>query len=101
MRKSVVAPFVLKITDDPPRPVKSSRVCHVDLWFVAYADLARISDEKFVRQQFEAETGAMATAPVRNWSRLSPADLAARHITPRRPMRKSSPARSICSIGCG
>ena len=81
LRKSVVAPFVLKITDDPAAAGQTSRVCHVDLWFVAYADLARISDEKFVRQQFEAETGADANSSGSQLAPLSPADLSARHIT--------------------
>ena len=81
LRKAVVAPFVLKITDDPVAAGQSSRACHVDLWFVAYADLARISDEKFVRQQFEAETGADANSTSSQLVALSPSDLAARKIT--------------------
>jgi hypothetical protein len=81
LRKSVVAPFVLKITDDPSAAGQTSRACHIDLWFVAYADLARVSDEKFVRQQFEAETSADASNSSSQLVALSPADLTARHIT--------------------
>jgi hypothetical protein len=81
LRKSVVAPFVLKITDDPLAAGETSRACHIDLWFVAYADLAKISDEKFVRQQFEAETGGDANSSGSQLVALSPADLTARHIT--------------------
>jgi hypothetical protein len=81
-RKSVVAPFVLKITDDPSVAGQTSRACHIDLWFVAYADLARVSDEKFVRQQFEAETSADANSSGSQLIALSSADLTARHITP-------------------
>ena len=48
---------------------------------MAYADLARISDEKFVRQQFEAETSADANSSCSQLVALSEADLAARHVT--------------------
>ena len=94
----MVAPFVLKIDDDSTAG-KTSRVCHIDLWFVAYADLARISDEKFVRQQFEAETAADGNGSSSQLVALSPADLIIwPGILPRQPTRRSSPARSICSI---
>jgi len=48
MRPSIVAPFVLKIrkspSSNPDRPAR-----RVDVWFVAYGDLAMLGDDDFLR----------------------------------------------------
>jgi hypothetical protein len=53
VRPSVVAPFVLKIGEE--KETKTARPRRIDLWFVAYADLSKISDETFLKQQVAAE----------------------------------------------
>ncbi len=54
LRHSPVAPFVLKISgDDPSHPADTLR--RVDLWFVAYSNLEKLSDETFLKDQVRAE----------------------------------------------
>lgn len=81
MRKSVLAPMVLKLSD-----VKSesgtSTGRRVDLWFVVYADLARIADAEFLRQQFEAEAKPNTADSGLQLVALSPADLSSRNLVP-------------------
>jgi hypothetical protein len=56
VRPSVVAPFVLKISEE--KESKTARPRRIDLWFVSYADLSKISDETFLKQQVAAEAKA-------------------------------------------
>jgi len=49
-RPSVVAPFVLKISDDE----KSGTLRRADLWFVAYGKLDRLADESFWKSARES-----------------------------------------------
>ncbi|MDB5384438.1 MAG: hypothetical protein JWM11_84 [Planctomycetaceae bacterium] len=50
-RKSVVAPFVMKISQ--PEEGAGSIGRHVDLWFVAYGKLERLNSEEFLQGQFQ------------------------------------------------
>ena len=54
VRKSVVAPFVLRIKDEPD--AGHGRARRVDVWFVAHGDFDRLSDENFLKQQVDDET---------------------------------------------
>lgn len=79
VRKSVVAPFVLKITDE--KPVAQALPRKVDLWFVAYGDLRLMSDEDFLKGQISGGTGGDQAVF------LTDQELAARHIQPERDER--------------
>ncbi len=69
LRKSPVSPFVLKIAGDDPSE-KAGTLRKVDLWFVAYGDLKKLSDETFLKSQIndeakdapESERGKLLTA---------------------------------------
>jgi hypothetical protein len=78
-RKSVVAPFVLKITDE--KPVQGALPRRVELWFVAYGDLKKVSDETFLKGLTDGDskgnTGGF----------LSEQDLRQRNITPEKDER--------------
>lgn len=66
IRKSVVAPFVLKTKFDHPL-VDVAR--QVDLWFVAYGDLRKLQSEEFLMNQFassEAEDGVIRSHVLTN-----------------------------------
>jgi hypothetical protein len=54
VRKAVVAPFVLRIKDEPD--TGQGRPRRVDLWFVAHGDFDRLSNEDFLKQQVDSET---------------------------------------------
>ena len=53
LRKSVVAPFVLRITNEPN--AGQGRPRRVDFWFVAHGDFDVLKDEDFFNQQVDAE----------------------------------------------
>jgi hypothetical protein len=59
--QAVVAPFVLKIADDPGEG-KTATLRRLDLWFVAYGDLKKLSDASFVRAQASAAADAESAA---------------------------------------
>jgi len=80
-RRSVVAPFVLKITNVDAATNQPYTTYRLDLWFVAYGNFERTSDEQFLKQQFEAEVNTSADSSSPELRPLSPADLAARHIS--------------------
>ena len=65
LRKSVVAPFKLKISDAAAPGTAASGTAgtgtaetgrRVDLWFIVHADLDRIADADVLQREFEAET---------------------------------------------
>ena len=60
-RKAVVAPFILKIADE--KVSGAARPRRVDLWFVAYGDVHKMTDETFVKQSVDAEAAAAPDAP--------------------------------------
>ena len=50
-RRSVVAPFILKISQDGSEPQGLAR--RVDLWFVAYGSLDKLAGDDFLKDQFQ------------------------------------------------
>lgn len=80
LRKSVVAPFVLKITDE--KPVAGALPRRVDLWFVAYGDLKLMSDEDFLKGQAGGNNPNGDHAAF-----LTDQELASRQIQPERDER--------------
>lgn len=80
LRKSVVAPFVLKITDQ--KPVAGALPRRVDLWFAAYGDLRLMSDEDFLKGQLSSNNPNGDQAAF-----LTDQELAARQIQPERGER--------------
>jgi hypothetical protein len=81
VRKSVLAPMVLKLSD-VKTDSGASTGRRVDLWFVVYADLTRIADAEFLRQQFEAEAKPNTADNGLQLVALSPAELSSRNIVP-------------------
>jgi hypothetical protein len=80
LRKSVVAPLKLKISDVAAGTSGTGR--RVDLWFVVYADLDRIADADVLQHGFEAETKSDSGGSAPKVVALSEAELTKRGITP-------------------
>ena len=78
VRKSVVAPFVLKITEEPS--TGASRPRRVDMWFVAYGDFDRLSDDEFVKQQINGDAKNARDGSLTEGTILSENQLTARGI---------------------
>lgn len=83
LRKSIVAPFVLKISDDKtPGANLSGTARRLDAWFVVHGDFARLTSEDFLLDQItpdarpDKEKGDFQGHP------LSASELAARSIAP-------------------
>jgi hypothetical protein len=53
-RKSVVAPFVLKITNGEGAPERRGR--RMDIWFVAYGSMKTLENQEFLQKQFKSAT---------------------------------------------
>jgi hypothetical protein len=86
-RRAVVAPLVLRISDDAAQ--KKSLGRRVDLWFVAYGDLKTLASDEFLEGQFR---GAESSSDAESDSRitlLTDADLKKRRIDP--PRKESDP----------
>jgi hypothetical protein len=66
LRKSVLAPFVLKTE----RENVATAGRHVDLWFVAYGDLERITSEDFLKSRTKAQEKPAGGAQPRGEGRL-------------------------------
>ncbi|HEX4141933.1 MAG TPA: hypothetical protein VHY91_00145 [Pirellulales bacterium] len=81
LRKSVVAPFKLKISDVAVAGTTGTGR-RVDLWFVVYADLDRIADADVLQHGFEAETKSDGGGSAPKVVALSEAELTQRGITP-------------------
>jgi hypothetical protein len=79
LRKSVVAPLKLKISDVAAGTAGTGR--RVDLWFVVYADLDRIADADVLQHGFEAETKSDSGSAPKVTS-LTEQELTKRGITP-------------------
>lgn len=76
VRRSVVAPFVLKMREGQGTGRR------VDLWFVAYGDFQRITSEKFLKERLQNATQSAADAELPSKSTtLSAAQLAERGLT--------------------
>ena len=81
LRKSVVAPFVLKISDANLEAGEAKSTKRVNVFFVMYADLDKVSDEQFLKAQVESEIKDNQSSQDTKFVILSAADLAARQIT--------------------
>jgi hypothetical protein len=53
-RKSVVAPFVLKISNGEGSPERRGR--RLDIWFVAYGSMKTLENQDFLQKQFKSAT---------------------------------------------
>jgi hypothetical protein len=78
VRKAVVAPFVLRITNEPN--ADQGRPRRVDLWFVAHGDFDRLSDEDFLNQQVAAEKKSKRSGALTEGTILTEDQLHARNI---------------------
>jgi hypothetical protein len=72
LRKSVTAPFVLKITDAQP----DTTMRRIDLWFVVHGQLEKVSDRKFLERHVKEEK----EGPVQMAFLLEPDELKTRGI---------------------
>ncbi len=77
-RKAVVAPFVLRIANEPN--AGQGRPRRVDLWFVAHGDFDRLSDEEFLKQQVNTETKSKQGGSLTEGAILTEDQLRARKI---------------------
>jgi hypothetical protein len=77
-RKAVVAPFVLRIANEP-NPGQG-RPRRVDLWFVAYGDFVRLSDEDFLKQQVDTEKKSQQGGSLTEGTLLREDQLRARNV---------------------
>lgn len=80
LRKAVVAPQILQINEEPGAGAIRPR--RVDVWFIAYGDIDRLSDEDFLKQQAEAESQANDQAGSDEGRVLTDAELAQRNLSP-------------------
>lgn len=84
LRKSVVAPFVLKISDAGEAGAATAR--RVDFWFVAYGDFTKLDNEEFWRTLRQSESSGEADeADEAHGSVLTPEELAERKIETEEP----------------
>lgn len=81
VRKSIVAPFVLAVTDADTAAGEAKATKHVSLFFVVYADLNKVSDEQFLKAQADSEIKKNQGSQQSSFVILSAADLAARQIS--------------------
>lgn len=79
-RKAVVAPFVLRIKDEPPAGAQRPR--RVDFWFVAYGDVDRLSDEEFLNEVANLEVKSQGSQSPDDVGVLSDDRLRLRNIAP-------------------
>lgn len=83
LRKSVVAPFVLKISDEKtPGAGLSGTGRRVDVWFIVHGDFARLTSEDFLLNQITPETKPDQERSNFQGHTLSGGELQARRIAP-------------------
>jgi hypothetical protein len=80
LRQSVVAPFVLRIKDEPDAGKVRPR--RVDLWFVAYGDFARLGEDGFLTHEVEAANASDGARASTKGGILTDDELKDRGITP-------------------
>lgn len=80
LRKSVVAPFILKITDDEASKTAGGTGRRVDLWFVVYGDLQKLRDVSFWENQIATAKPNGDQNDTEKGTELSAIDLAKRGI---------------------
>jgi hypothetical protein len=79
-RKAVVAPFVLRIKDEPPAGAVRPR--RVDFWFVAYGNFDRLSDEDFLNQVVDLAAKPEGGESAGEAGALGDDQLSSRNISP-------------------
>jgi hypothetical protein len=72
---------VLKISDGEAAAGEGKSTKVVELFFIIYADLDKVSDEQFIRAQAESETKDKDNSQQTKFVTLTPADLNARQIS--------------------
>jgi hypothetical protein len=77
--KSVVAPFVLRISNDEGQPERRGR--RLDVWFVAYGSLKTLENQDFLQKQFRSATSEGDPENGSTSKRLTSADLKRRGLT--------------------
>src|SRR5688572_12775304 len=83
LRKSVVAPFVIKISDDKtPGAGLTGTARRVDVWFVVHADFARITSEDFLLNQITPDAKTEDGKSDFHGHPLTASELQARMIVP-------------------
>jgi hypothetical protein len=78
VHKAVVAPFVLRIQDEPN--AGQGRPRRVDLWFVAHGDFDHLSDEDFLKRQVDTEMKSQQGGSLTEGAILTEDQLRARKI---------------------
>jgi hypothetical protein len=78
-RKSVVAPVVLRISQDDERQNPVGR--RIDLWFVTYGNLKTLVDDEFLDSQFKSATSESDAETGSQSKNLTEACLARRGLT--------------------
>lgn len=78
-RKSVVAPFVLKISNGEAAPERRGR--RLDIWFVAYGSMKTLENQDFLQKQFKSATSEGDPDNPSTSKILSEADLKSRGLT--------------------
>jgi hypothetical protein len=81
LRKSLVSPFVLKITDGDPAAGETKASKRINLFFIVYADLDKVSDEQFLKRQAESELKNEQNSQETKFVALSADELTARQIS--------------------
>jgi hypothetical protein len=79
-RKAVVAPFVLRIKDEPP--AGTARPRRVDFWFVAYGNFDRLSDQEFLNQVVDMAAKSEGSESSGEAGALTDDQLSSRNIAP-------------------
>jgi len=79
-RKSVVAPFVLRISKDEPQQERRGR--RLDVWFITYGDLRTLDNEDFLRRQFRSATSETDPDNGSSSKTLTSSDLKRRGLMP-------------------
>jgi hypothetical protein len=81
LRKSVVAPFVLKISDPrTPGAGLTGSARRVDVWFIVHGDFQRITSEEFLLDQITPDPHAEQKGDFQGHT-LTEAELGSRNIT--------------------
>jgi hypothetical protein len=81
-RRSVVAPYILKISSEGDSLPRSC--CRVDVWFVAYGTLGGVRDIRFLDSQTKATGSAVESENGVTTKPLTDGDLARRGLKPPR-----------------
>jgi hypothetical protein len=86
-RRSVVAPFVLRISKEEDQQERRGR--RLDLWFVAYGEMKTLDNQDFLRRQFRSATSEGDPENGSTSRRLTASDLQRRGLMP--PTRPGDP----------